>query len=405
MRPGHSSLIECGADEAPGRRLIAEWRWPDDLDSGIFLGGVAKTVQVDGGFTFQILGRGNARAPIEGLGAGRRLQAKDSRDLRGDQERVGETAGEEGDTARPDAALVTRDVDEDLALQHVEKLVLVGMDVKRSGLTRLEEVLEQEQGPARLLGTRLPDMDAAPEEPDALPLPVVANDRNRCTHLSLLSVAQGAREDFMELTYHEGMKVPYEKTGRVHQKARTRGALTDAARELLAQGVPPTVEGAAKAASVSRTTAYRYFPNQWALVAAAFPHVDEDSMLGPDATNDPLQRLETVAQALTRRVLTHEAEMRAVLKLSLEGIRPAELPMHRGLRIGWVEDALRPLAQRLEATELSRLAYGISATLGIEAFVWLTDIGQLSREESASVMRSNASRLLESALAEISNDR
>lgn len=209
----------------------------------------------------------------------------------------------------------------------------------------------------------------------------------------------------MKLAYHEGMQVPYERTGRIHQKARTRRALTDAARALLAQGVAPTVERAAEAASVSRTTAYRYFPNQWALVAAAFPHVDEQSLLGPDPTNDPLERLETVAKALTRRVLTHEAEMRAVLKLSLEGIRPPELPMHRGLRINWVEDALRPLAQRLEATELRRLAYGISATLGIEAFVWLTDIAQLPRDEAASVMRANASGLLESAMARFPNDR
>lgn len=205
----------------------------------------------------------------------------------------------------------------------------------------------------------------------------------------------------MGLTYHEGMSVPYERTGRIHQKARTRGALTDAARELLARGVPPTVEGAAAAAAVSRTTAYRYFPNRWALVAAAFPHVDEESLLGDDPTDDPLQRLETVAQALTSRVLTHEPEMRAVLKLSLEDIRPPELPMHRGLRVSWVEDALQPLARRLEAAELRRLAYGISATLGIEAFAWLTDIAQLSRDEAASVMRANASGLLESAMARI----
>jgi AcrR family transcriptional regulator len=199
--------------------------------------------------------------------------------------------------------------------------------------------------------------------------------------------------------YHEGMQVPYESTGRIHQKTRTRRALTDAARELLAQGVAPTVERAAKAASVSRTTAYRYFPNQWALVAAAFPHVDEQSLLGPNPTNDPLERLESVAEALTRRVLTHEAEMRAVLRLSLEGIRPPELPMHRGLRLNWVEDALQPLARQLKADELRRLAYGISATLGIEAFVWLTDIAQLPRKEAASVMRANASGLLKSAIA------
>jgi hypothetical protein len=48
--------------------------------------------------------------------------------------------------------------------------------------------------------------------------------------------------------------------------------------------------------------------------------------------------------------------------------------------------------------ELRRLVYGIGATLGVEAFVWLTDMAGLSREEAAEVMRSNARTLLRSAL-------
>ena len=36
------------------------------------------------------------------------------------------------------------------------------------------------------------------------------------------------------------------------------------------------------------------------------------------------------------------------------------------------------------------MVLGIGATLGIEAFVWLTDMAGLSREEAAEVMRTNA---------------
>lgn len=50
--------------------------------------------------------------------------------------------------------------------------------------------------------------------------------------------------------------------------------------------------------------------------------------------------------------------------------------------------------------ELRRLALAIRATLGIEALVWLTDIGGLSREQAADLMRSSAHTLLRSALAE-----
>ncbi|MCU1456443.1 MAG: regulatory protein TetR, partial [Actinomycetia bacterium] len=63
----------------------------------------------------------------------------------------------------------------------------------------------------------------------------------------------------------------YELDGRTQQKQRTRQALVNAAREQVARGLAPTVEESAEAASVSRATAYRYFPNQRALLAAAHP--------------------------------------------------------------------------------------------------------------------------------------
>jgi AcrR family transcriptional regulator len=196
------------------------------------------------------------------------------------------------------------------------------------------------------------------------------------------------------------MAVPYEKSGRVAQKARTREALIAATRELLAQGVLPTMEGAAAAASISRTTAYRYFPSVRELLAAAYPHVEQRSLLGADPPKDPVERLKLVAEDHTRRILTHEAQMRSVLRLSLEGVRPPELPMHQGLRTAWIEDALAPLHGRMAEDELERLIRGIGATLGIEAFVWLTDVAKVTREEAASIIRSNALGLLRSAMSD-----
>jgi AcrR family transcriptional regulator len=196
------------------------------------------------------------------------------------------------------------------------------------------------------------------------------------------------------------MAVPYELTGRTNQKARTREALIAAARELLAQGVVPTMEAAAAAASVSRTTAYRYFPSLRHLLAAAYPHIERRSLLGPDPPRDPAARLAIVVEDHTRRILENEPEMRAVLRLSLQGIRPPELPMHRGLRLAWIEDALAPLRGRMPEDELGRLIHGIAATLGIEAFVWLTDVAGLPREQAAVTIRHNALGLLRAATAD-----
>lgn len=196
------------------------------------------------------------------------------------------------------------------------------------------------------------------------------------------------------------MTVPYEATGRVNQKVRTRDALIAATRELLAEGTTPTMEGAAERAAISRTTAYRYFANLRALLIATYPHADRQSLLGDDPPEDAAARLDIVAEDQTRRILTYEPEMRAVLRVSLEGdtSKRAELPMNRGLRIGWIRDALAPLRGRLGEDVLERLVHGIGATLGIEAFVWLTDIASLDRDEAAAVMRANASALLQAAL-------
>jgi AcrR family transcriptional regulator len=199
------------------------------------------------------------------------------------------------------------------------------------------------------------------------------------------------------------MDVSYLHTGRTSQKARTRDALIAAARQLLAKGVTPTVEEAAVEASVGRTTAYRYFPNSRALLAATYPQIEMRSLLGDDPPEDPMTRLEVMAEGLTRQILKHEPELRAQLRLALEG-EPAgseRLPFRGGRRIRWIEDALSPLAERMPAGELRRLVLGIGATLGIEALVWLTDVGELSREEAAEVMRSNARTLLQSALDQI----
>jgi len=160
------------------------------------------------------------------------------------------------------------------------------------------------------------------------------------------------------------------------------------------------VEAAATEASVGRTTAYRYFPNSRALLAATFPELEMTSLLGAESPEDPLARLESVAETLTQRCIEYEPEYRAQLRLALEGESAdgESLPLRRGRRIGWIEDALSPLKGRIPGPELERLVLRIGATLGIEAFVWLTDMAGLSPEEAAEVMRTNARTLLRSAL-------
>jgi AcrR family transcriptional regulator len=196
------------------------------------------------------------------------------------------------------------------------------------------------------------------------------------------------------------MSIPYEQTGRTSQKARTRAAMLDATRQLLAEGVTPTVEQAAGRAAISRTTAYRYFPNQRELLIATYPELDQRSLLGDDAPADPLARLDLVTELVGRQIIDYEPELRTMLRLSLDpaGVEKGALPLRRGHAIGWLDDALSPLRERMSPVRLRRLVLAIRATLGIEALVWLTDIGGLAREEAIELMRSSARTLLRAAV-------
>lgn len=198
------------------------------------------------------------------------------------------------------------------------------------------------------------------------------------------------------------MSIPYELAGRTNQKQRTRQALVAAARGLVAQGVTPTVEASAAKASISRTTAYRYFPNQRALLLSAHPETEARSLLPENPPEDAEARLDLVIQTFLRLIVDTEQQQRTMLRLSLEpdpSLR-GELPLRQGRAIAWIAEALAPLRDRMSAAKVKRLAVAVRSTAGIEALVWLTDIAGLSREEAVQVMRQSARALLRSALAD-----
>lgn len=189
-------------------------------------------------------------------------------------------------------------------------------------------------------------------------------------------------------------------SGRTKQKLRTRAALVSAARDLVRDGEPLTVESAAARADISRTTAYRYFPNRRALLAAAHPETATDSLLGEDPPIDVRERLDVVIEAMTRLTVETEPQLRMMLRMSLEprveGDEP--LPLRQGRAIGWIREALAPLEGDLDEAELAVLARALRASTGIEALVWLTDVGGMSRDGARDVMLWNARALLDAAL-------
>ena len=198
------------------------------------------------------------------------------------------------------------------------------------------------------------------------------------------------------------MSMSYELSGRTRQKQRTRGALVAAARELVTRGQTPTVDAAATIASISRTTAYRYFPNQRALLVAAHPEIEASSLLPEAAPSDVAARLDAVVMAFLHLIVDTEAQQRTMLRLSLDpdpGNR-SELPLRKGRAIGWIGEALSPLRGVMSERDLRRLIFAVRSAAGIEALVWLTDIAGLSRKDAVQLMRWSAGALLRSALAD-----
>jgi len=195
------------------------------------------------------------------------------------------------------------------------------------------------------------------------------------------------------------MSTAYEESGRTAQKSRTRAELVAAARRLIAEGgVSPTVADAASAASISRTTAYRYFSNQHDLLAAAHPETERTTLLPPEIGDDPEERLSAAVAAFVAMILDTEAQQRTMLRLSLEAsTQPGQLPLRQGRGIGWFEDALSPLLAELGTDGVHRLALAVRSAVGIEALVWLLDVGGLTRAQAGELVQSTGLALLRDA--------
>jgi AcrR family transcriptional regulator len=167
----------------------------------------------------------------------------------------------------------------------------------------------------------------------------------------------------------------------------------------MADGITPTVEQAAAAAGMSRTAAYRYFPNQEALILGAHPETQESTLLPADAPDDPVTRLDLVLTEHLRTLLEWEPQLRATLRQSLDpAVRTGSLPLRQGRVIGWLEDALAPLRSRYPELDIHLIAVAIRSAAGIESLVWLTDVAGLPRDGAIAVLRRNAHAILRAAL-------
>jgi AcrR family transcriptional regulator len=195
---------------------------------------------------------------------------------------------------------------------------------------------------------------------------------------------------------------------RSNQKLRTRRALVEAVRDLVRQGERPTVAKAAKLALVSDATAYRYFPDQSALLREALlvPWTGADEALAklPDDAS-PSDRVAAGAEALLRFVIANEAAVRSVMGLSLlrsvegEAGRAEARAMRPGHRLALIDAALRPFQAAIDPERLRLVRLSLAAVIGAETLVALKDHCGSSDEEVIEVAVWTARAVVEAGIA------
>ena len=193
---------------------------------------------------------------------------------------------------------------------------------------------------------------------------------------------------------------PTRPTGRTEQKRRTRDALVAAARDLVVSGITPTVEQAAAAAAISRPTAYRYFPNQRALLAAAHPETAAETCSRPTHRRIPRPASRRSLTTFTRWSSSLSPSSGRCCDSPSKPTRPSapRCYLRQGRAIGWIEEALAPLRGQLSDEAIHNLVLAIRSAVGIEALAWLTDVAKLSRDEAVRLMGWTAQALLYSAV-------
>jgi AcrR family transcriptional regulator len=214
------------------------------------------------------------------------------------------------------------------------------------------------------------------------------------------------------LILRQASRPKFDDSGRAAQKRRTRNDLLRAALLLRERGEVPTVARAADDAGISRATAYRYFPTQESLLAeaSAAPLLDEVGMIVARAApiSDVEARVAAVFAEVAPLMLTHEAELRAMLKISLERSLQydddSEALLHSSRWILAWDNLLDPLRARVSPQDYVLMVRSLSTLLSIDAILVLRDACDGDDQRTVAAITDAASAMLRGFLVRLGLD-
>jgi AcrR family transcriptional regulator len=174
------------------------------------------------------------------------------------------------------------------------------------------------------------------------------------------------------------------------------------------EGRTPTVAEAAERALVSRATAYRYFPTQESLLLDV---VNIEALVAPAEdlvanfpTDDAAQRLTALVHTMMLALLSDEALVRTGERIYMDTWLANQpdgnhTPVRAGRRMRYIDEALKPLGERLGESGRNRLRRALAVTVGTEALIAMKDSAGLNDDnEIVATLEWAAGALLRAAL-------
>lgn len=183
------------------------------------------------------------------------------------------------------------------------------------------------------------------------------------------------------------------KSERTSQKQRTREAMLDGARQLMARGEAVTIVGAAAVHGISRATAYRYFSDAQVLtleagLATLVPPY-ERMVAG---TADLGARLLAICAGMMGLTIEHETAFRQYLAHAV--VAEAAAGQRGARRVAYMQRALQEMPHTLSPPQQQDMIAQLCAVSGIEALVALVDVARVPRAEVPALAQAMARRIL-----------